>query len=239
MRAKKVQGDIPDVEHLSWLEAFKQECMADLASHAEEYGVQVLSFDVLDRRLEGKLGEDLEKQAESVLKNQMQSTQIGLQNRNNTETEQGKLEVAGVRARQVKTEADASYLRASKEADAAYYQALKEADAEAETIKRLAQANADANRIETEQSVRAINQLAAANARAIKLQGEGYATVSNDHARRMQLEDLERQKFTALPSNATIFVGGGGGENTTVKGVKEGYAWAQGMSLSKASREDS
>lgn len=167
-----MQGDIPDVDFHNWLEAFKDDCMKDLTAHAIEYGVKVLSFDVLDRRLEGKLGDDLEKQAESVLKNQMMSTQVCLQNKINTETEEGKLQVAGVRAMQQKTEADAAYMRSSQEAGAHYYQNLKEADAKAEAIRRPAQANADANKIETEQKVQAIEQIAAARARATQLEGE-------------------------------------------------------------------
>lgn len=240
MRAKKIQGDVPDVEFQNWLEAFKQECMEDLAIHAIEYGVKVLSFDVLNRRLEGKLGDDLEKQAESVLKNQMMSTQVGLQNRINTETEQGKLQVAGVRAQQNKTEAEAAYLTASKKADAEYYKSLKEADAKSEAIRRLAQANAAANKIETDQRVQAVKQIAAAQAEAIRLEGEGYGKVDSDHARRMQLEELEKQKFGALGGKATIFVNAGGqgtssaaGGNTT-QGVSDGYAFGQGMRLGKA-----
>ncbi|ORY87919.1 hypothetical protein BCR37DRAFT_375881 [Protomyces lactucae-debilis] len=222
MRAKSLRGDIPDVEHMSWLEAFKAECMADLAAHAIEYGVKVLSFDVLDRRLEGKLGDDLEKQAESVLKNQMQSTQVALQNRINTETEQGRLEVAAVKAQQIQTEAEAEYQRQ-----------IKVADAQAETVKRLAQANADANRTETDQRVRAIEQLAAAEARAIELQGAGYATVKAPFAQQVQLEKIEMEKFKSL-QDATVFVGASAanGAGTTRDGVNQGFAFARGMSLS-------
>lgn len=213
---------------------FKSECMRDLASHAIEYGVKVLSFDVLDRRLEGKLGDDLEKQAESVLRNQLQSTQVALQNKINEETEQGRLQVANVRAMQTQTEAEAAFLKTSKEADATFYQNIKEADAKAGAIKRLAQANADANRIETVQRVQMIQEIAQAESRAIELQGQGYATVSSEHARRMQLEDLEKSKFAALNKNATLFIGNG--DNGTTKNVGEGYAWSQGMSLGKASQ---
>lgn len=228
MRAKRVNGDIPDIEHVTFLEAFKENCMADLSIHAIEFGVRVLSFDVLDRRLEGKLGEDLEKQAESVLKNQMQSTQVGLQNKINTETEQGRLEVAGVRALQVKTEADAMY-----------YKNLKEADTQAETIKRLAQANADANKIETEQRVRAIEMLARADATATTLQGQSLATVTSPHGQRMQLEEVERKKIAALPERATLFVGGGTGDasssSSSNRQVTDGYAWQSGLSLGRVS----
>jgi regulator of protease activity HflC (stomatin/prohibitin superfamily) len=227
MRAKNIGGDIPDVEHMSWLEAFKSECLRDLAEHALEYGVQVLAFDVLDRRLEGKLGDDLEKQAESVLKNQMQSTQIALQNKINTETEQGRLEVANVKAKQVEVDANANYFKTSKEADARYYQQLKEADAEAEKRRRIAQAEADSNKIETEQKVRATEQLAEAEQKRIKLEGEGYAAVNSEHGQRIQLEKIEREKFASLPQHATVFVNQPDGEGV----VTNGYQFAQGMSL--------
>ena len=227
MRAKNIGGDIPDVEHMSWLEAFKTECLRDLAEHALEYGVQVLAFDVLDRRLEGKLGDDLEKQAESVLKNQMQATQISLQNKINTETERGRLEVANVRAKQVEVDSNADYYRTSKEADAKYYRQLKEADAEAEKLRRIAQAQADSNKIETEQKVRATEQLAEAEQKRITLEGQGYASVTSPHGQRIQLETVEKEKFKSLPKGATVFIDPGQGGN----GVTDGYRFAQGMSL--------
>ncbi|KAF2231600.1 hypothetical protein EV356DRAFT_416396, partial [Viridothelium virens] len=205
MRAKNIGGDIPDVEHMSWLEAFKSECLRSLAEHALEYGVQVLAFDVLDRRLEGKLGDDLEDQAESVLKNQMQATQISLQNKIKTETERGRLEVANVRAQQQ----------------------LKEADAEAEKLRRIAQAQADSNKIETEQKVRATEQLAEAEQKRIMLEGQGYASVTSPHGQRMQLEKVEKEKFGSLPEKATVFVGQGQGD----AGVTDGYKFAKGMSM--------
>jgi regulator of protease activity HflC (stomatin/prohibitin superfamily) len=217
MRAKSLSGDVPDVEHMSWLEAFKAECMNDLASHAIEYGVKVLSFDVLDRRLEGKLGDDLEKQAEAVLKNQMASTQVALQNKIKTETEQGLLDVAKVRAQQVQTEAQTEYLRR-----------IKAADAEAETVTRLAHAHAEANKIETDQKAKAIEQIAAAKARASELEGTGYASVTAPHAQRVQLERIELEKFSSLGSKATVFVGTSNGSES---GVRDGYQWASGLSL--------
>lgn len=236
MRAKKVQGDIPDYENMSWLEAFKSECMEDLASHAIEYGVKVLSFDVLDRQLQGKLGQDLEAAAEQVLKNQMQSTQVALQNRINTETEQGRLQVAAVRAEQTQTEANANYAKKTKEADSSYYTNMKEADARAETIRRIAQANADANSIESAQKANAIKQIAEAEARSIELEGKGYASVLSEHAQRMQLEDVETRKFASLSKNATLFIGGGD-SSTATRNIPDGYTWAKGLSLGKATAQ--
>ena len=226
MRAKKIAGDVGDIETMSWLEAFKSECLKDLASHALEYGVLVLSFDVLDRKLEGKLGEDLEKQAETVLKNQMQSTQVALQNRIATETEEGKLEVAKVKALQVSTEAEAAYLKTAREADATYYQTIKQAEARAETLVRVAQAEADSNKIAVAQEVLAIQALAHANSKRVEFEGQGYASVTSDHARRVQLEQIEAKKFENLPSKATLFVNPG-----TSNGVTDGYKFASGMSL--------
>lgn len=217
---------------MSWLEAFKSECLQDLAAHALEYGVLVLSFDVLDRKLEGKLGDDLEKQAETVLKNQMQSTQVGLQNRIATETEQGKLEVANVRAMQVKTEAEANYLKTAREADATYYQAIKQADAQAENLVRVARTEAESNQIQVEQEVRAIQALAEANAKRIELEGQGYASVTSEHARRIQLETVEMEKFKNLPAQATLFVNQGDHSS----GVSDGYKFATGMSLGNVSK---
>ena len=64
MRAKKVGGDVPDIDIVTWIEAFKTECLRELIEQASTYGIIVESFDVLDRKLEGDLGKDLEKQAE-------------------------------------------------------------------------------------------------------------------------------------------------------------------------------
>ena len=237
MRAQKVGGDIPDVEHMSWLEAFKSECLRELTEHAIEYGVKVLSFDVLDRKLEGKLGDDLEKQAESVLKNQMQSSQIALQNRINTETEQGKLQVAEVAAKQVETRANAEYLKTSKEADGQYYSRIKLAEAEAAAAAKLAQGKAEADGIAAAQQALNIKRLAEAKAEAIKVEGAAYSAVSPGHAQRVQLEHIESQKFQNLPQKATLFI-----NSTTTStevanghpnGVIEAYKFARGLSLSQ------
>ena len=234
MRAKKIGGDIPDISHMSWLEAFKTECLQDLAAHALEYGVLVLSFDVLDRKLEGKLGDDLEKQAETVLKNQMQSTQVGLQNSIATETEQGKLEVAKVRAMQVKTEAEANYLKTAREADATYYQQLKQADAQAETLRRIAQAEADSTKISVAQQILTIQALAEADARRIELEGQGYASVTSDHARRIQLELIETNKIKSLPERSTLFINSTQ-TGSTSEAVTDAYKFAHGLSIGQRS----
>ena len=219
---------------MSWLEAFKTECLQDLAAHALEYGVLVLSFDVLDRKLEGKLGDDLEKQAETVLKNQMQSTQVGLQNSIATETEQGKLEVAKVRAMQVKTEAEANYLKTAREADATYYQQLKQADAQAETLRRIAQAEADSTKISVAQQILTIQALAEADARRIELEGQGYASVTSDHARRIQLELIETNKIKSLPERSTLFINSTQ-TGSTSEAVTDAYKFAHGLSIGQRS----
>ncbi len=46
----------------------------------------VISLEVMDRELAGALGQDLEKQAEKVLRNQVEASQIALQNQINTGT---------------------------------------------------------------------------------------------------------------------------------------------------------
>lgn len=250
MRAQKVGGDVPDVEHMSWLEAFKSECLRELSDHAMEYGVKVLSFDVLDRKLEGKLGDDLEKQAELVLKNQMQSTQVALQNRINTETEQGRLQVAEVAAKQVETRAVAEYLKTSKEADGDYYRRVKLAEAEAAASARIAQGQADADNIAAAQQALNIRTLAAARAEAIRLEAAAYAAVAPGHAQRIQLENIEKEKFSSLPKSATLFVnnngaapGSAGKANSSADGlapanghsdgVVDAYKFGRGLALSQ------
>ncbi|KAI9358922.1 hypothetical protein DFJ73DRAFT_757813 [Zopfochytrium polystomum] len=85
IRAKSIGGDVPDHHVETWLESFKTECVRDLREQAVTYGIIVHSFDVLDRELD--LGRDLDLQSEQVLRNQMQATEIGLQNHVMTETQ--------------------------------------------------------------------------------------------------------------------------------------------------------
>ncbi|BFZ53615.1 hypothetical protein PYCC9005_000643 [Savitreella phatthalungensis] len=244
MKARSLGGDVPDIGHQSWLEAFKSECLRELRQQGLSYGVEVMSFDVLDRKLEGKLGDDLEKQAESVLKNQMQSTQVELQNRINTETEQGKLQVTQVQAKQTETQANAQFLKTSKEADGDHYRRIKLSEAEAEAVRRLAQGKADADAIAAKQEAINVALIAEARARAIKLEADAYATVQSHHAQRIQLEQLERDKFSSLPPQSTLFVGGGGvsgakGDNAgadtngVANGVLGAYHMGRGLSLSQ------
>lgn len=135
MRAKRIGGDIPDHDVLPWLESFKSECLHELITQAATYGVVVESFDVLDRELEGDLGKDLERQAEQVLRNQIEATQIELQNQIKTETQRGQLAVAKVKADQTKTEADANYFAQTRIADAHFYDATQKAKAAAEATR--------------------------------------------------------------------------------------------------------
>ena len=44
------------------LPSYNSECIHGLASLAKGHGIDVLGFEVMDRRLEGALGKDLEKQ---------------------------------------------------------------------------------------------------------------------------------------------------------------------------------
>ncbi|KAI8828583.1 hypothetical protein BJ741DRAFT_653492 [Chytriomyces cf. hyalinus JEL632] len=174
MRAQRIGGDVPD--HVEpWLDAFKSACLSDLRAQATGYGIIVESFDVLDRELEGALGKDLERQSEQVLRNQVQATQIELQNHIATETQRGKLEIAKVEAEQKKTQADAQYYVNMKESDAKYYAVLKDAEAMAESSNlkttqdvknsvKAAQAAAEASALKTAQDVK--NSVQAAQAAA-------------------------------------------------------------------------
>ncbi|KAI8614760.1 hypothetical protein BC830DRAFT_1045882, partial [Chytriomyces sp. MP71] len=137
MRASKVSGDVPDHHVQPWLDAFRQDCLSDLRAQAAGYGIVVESFDVLDRELEGALGKDLERQSEQVLRNQVQATQIELQNHIATETQRGKLLVARVEAEQKQAIADAQYYISMKETEAKFFASVKaaEADAQASDLK--------------------------------------------------------------------------------------------------------
>ena len=219
MRAKKVGGDVPDVDVVPWLESFKTECLNELMDQATGYGIVVESFDVLDRELEGELGKDLEKQAEQVLQNQMKATQLELQNHINTETQRGQLEISKVKAEQTKTEADASYYGSTKMADAAYYESMK-----------IAEAKARASEMEATQSAKNIITIAQAKQREIEMLSAAYAGVSNEHVKRLQLEEVEVLKRKALPPQ-TIFFSAGDDSNKLANSVAEGYSFSVGRSM--------
>ncbi|RKO88043.1 hypothetical protein BDK51DRAFT_35245, partial [Blyttiomyces helicus] len=242
MRSQKLGGDIPDVQHTPWLEAFKTECLTELAEQAAAHGIKILSFDVLDRELEGALGKDLEKQSEQVLRNQVQATQIELQNHINTETQRGKLEIAKVEADQKKTKADADYYAANKNADAQFYQTMKAANAAAESsqlsttqearnIIQLAQARQAEIAIVTEQEAKNILALAQARRQEIELIGAANASVPAGHAQKMQLARFEVEKRQALPAK-TIYFGGDRADTGAIEGGVQGaFAAATGWGL--------
>ncbi|KAI8614758.1 hypothetical protein BC830DRAFT_1257003 [Chytriomyces sp. MP71] len=185
MRAQKISGDIPDTNVEPWLDAFRKSCLRDLRTQAESYGVIVESFEVLDRELDGALGKDLERQSESVLRNQVQATQVQLQNHIATETQRGRLEIARVEAEQRKTESDARY-----------YSVLKGA-----------QADAESSDLKTQQETKNIVALADAKKQEIEVVGTAYAQVPAGHAQTMQLSVFEVEKRKALPEK-TIYFGG-------------------------------
>ena len=86
MRARKVEGDVPDVvDGAHWVVEFRIECLRELREQVDDYGIIVQSFDVMDRELDGALGKDLEKQAEKVLQNQIEASQVQLKNKIKTE----------------------------------------------------------------------------------------------------------------------------------------------------------
>lgn len=217
MRAKKVGGDVPDIDVVPWIESFKTECLKELSDQALTYGIVVESFDVLDRELEGNLGKDLEKQAEQVLQNQMKATQLELQNHIATETQKGLLEISRVKADQTKTEADASFYGATKKADAEYYEAMKKAEA-----------SAKASELEAVQNAKNIITIAEAKKLEIEMLAKAYGAVDNDHVKRLQLEEVEVMKRKALPPQTIYF---SGNDYRTEKAVAEGYSFSMGRSL--------
>ncbi|KAI9348961.1 hypothetical protein DFJ73DRAFT_934580 [Zopfochytrium polystomum] len=220
MRAKSIGGDVPDHHLETWLESFKTECLRDLREQAVTYGIIVHSFDVLDRELEGALGRDLELQSEQVLRNQMQATQIGLQNHIMTETQRGKLATAQVEAEQRKTVADADYYVATKKSDAQYYEVLKQAEAEAES-----------SALRTTQEAKNILALAEAKANEVQLLSKAYGEVPEGHAQRMQLSQFEVEKRKVLPKSTIYFEGGSGASQAgVVNGFETGAGWALAQS---------
>ncbi|KAI9364373.1 hypothetical protein DFJ73DRAFT_809060 [Zopfochytrium polystomum] len=220
MRAKSIGGDVPDHHLETWLESFKTECLRDLREQAVTYGIIVHSFDVLDRELEGALGRDLELQSEQVLRNQMQATQIGLQNHIMTETQKGKLATAQVEAEQRKTIADTDYYVATKKSDAAYYEVLKQAEAEAES-----------SALRTAQEAKNILALAEAKAREVQVLAKAYGDVPDGHAQRMQLSQFEVEKRRVLPKSTIYFEGEARGlsQSGVVSGFETGAGWALGQ----------
>ena len=223
MRAKKVGGDVPDVDHVPWVEEFKIECQRELIEQAKVYGVLVESFDVLDRELEGHLGKDLEKQAEQVLQNQIQATQIELRNHINTEKQRGLLEVARVEAEATKTNADTEFYAAKKAADAQYYAKMKAAEADAE-----------ASALMTQQEAKNILTIAESRGAEIRIQGDAYAKVESKHARVMQQALVDVEKRKAMPPGTIWFEGGTASANRDA--LQEGFSAATGVALANNNR---
>jgi len=221
MRAKKVGGDVPDIDIVTWIEAFKTECLRELIEQASTYGIIVESFDVLDRKLEGDLGKDLEKQAEQVLQNQIKATQLELSNHIAIETQKGQLEITRVKNEQTKTEADAKFYAKNKEADSLYYEEMKKAEAAAQ-----------ASELEAVQRAKNMVMLADAKKREIDLMTAAFDSVTNDHVKRIQLEEIEVQKRKSLPAQTIYFAGGEvGGAANGANAVAEGYAFSIGRAL--------
>lgn len=214
MRAKKVTLDSDVDNHLPWVEGFKADCEKELQHLSSHHGITILSFDVMDRRLEGKLGSDLERQAEIVLQNQMEATQIELRNSINTEKQKGILEVAKVENESVRLKADTEFYHSTRQADANYYQRMKEAAAEAES-----------SALTTLQEAKNIISLAEAKKRQIEMEGEAYASVVAGHAQIMQQLALEVEKRKAMPSNTVWF------ESKADQSVMDGFNVAKGVAL--------
>lgn len=222
MRAKKLGGDIPDVNIVPWLESFKSECLRELTEQAQAYGIVVESFDVLDRMLDGSLGKDLEDQAEQVLRNQMQATQIELQNHIKTETQRGVLEISKVQAEQTKTESDASYYASTRKADALYYETMRQAHAGAEAAE-----------LEAQQQAKNVVILAQAKETEIGMLSRAYASVKSDHTKRLQLGELEVKKRQALPAKTIYFSNDGGGGCSERHHVESGLSFGLGHAAAR------
>lgn len=221
MRAQKIDPST-GAHHAPWVEAFKAECLGDLQKQAIEYGINVESFDVLDRELEGKLGKDLESQSEQVLRNQVQATQVELQNHIATEAQRGKLQIAQVEAQIQKVTADANYYTANRASDAEYYMVLN-----------AAKARAEASRLVVEQEAKNTVALAGAKTTEINLIAEGNASVPGGHAQLMQLSLFEIEKRKALPAS-TVYFSGDLGEHAGLQGsLVGGFALASGIDAAR------
>ncbi|KAI8901215.1 hypothetical protein BC833DRAFT_535857 [Globomyces pollinis-pini] len=194
MRARKVEGESESDAQLPWLEVIKADCMNDLLEGARLHGIEVISFEVMDRQLEGHLGKDLERQAESVLQNQIEATQIELKNHINTEKQKGVLQVAQIQAEALKTQSDTQFYQTTKDADAKYYEMMREAAAKAETSALI-----------TQQEAKNIVALAEASKKKITLQGMAYAAVPEGHAQRVQETMIEIDKRKAMPKGTFWF----------------------------------
>ncbi|KAJ3035233.1 hypothetical protein HDV00_004141 [Rhizophlyctis rosea] len=219
MRAKNVGGDVPDVDVVPWVEAFKTDCLVALTAQAVTYGIVVESFDVMDRKLDGDLGARLEKQTEEVLQNQIRATQLELSNHIAIETQKGQLEITRVKNEQMKTEADAKYYAQNKSADASYYEAMKQAEAAAK-----------ASELEAAQRAKNIVMIAEARKREIEMLSGAYEGIESEHVKRIQLEEIEVQKRKALPPQ-TIYFAGGEGVGNGSHAVAEGYGFGVGKNL--------
>ncbi|KAI8825630.1 uncharacterized protein EV422DRAFT_563460 [Fimicolochytrium jonesii] len=219
MRAKRIGGDVPDTDVIPWLDSFKNECLHELISQAASNGVAVESFDVLDRELSGALGKDLEHQAEIVLKNQMDATQVELQNSIKIQKQSGLLEVARVQAEQTKTDSDAQYYAATRVTDAQIYDQLKKAKAAAES-----------SQVQAEQEAKNIVTIAEAKVIEIGALSRAYGDVAQDHAKRIQLETLEVEKRKALPAKTVYFAGS---DSSIASTVAQGFGFQSGANLDK------
>ncbi|KAJ3310564.1 hypothetical protein HDV04_004892 [Boothiomyces sp. JEL0838] len=226
MRAQKVGGDVPDYHHTPWLETFKSgnffiksECIHELRALSQIHGIEVLAFDVMDRRLEGALGKDLEKNAEQVLQNQMEATQIELRNHINNEKQKGILAVQQVENENRRNQAETDYFIAQKQADAKYYQQIKEAEAKANTAALVAQ-----------QEAKNIITIAEAQKKQIALQTEALAQVPPGHAQNIQILEKEIEKRRAMPPGTVWF------EGSTDPNFVSGYTTAKGVALANYSK---
>ena len=137
------------------------------------------------------------------------------------ETQKGQLEITRVKNEQTKTEADAKFYAKNKEADSLYYEEMKKAEAAAQ-----------ASELEAVQRAKNMVMLADAKKREIDLMTAAFDSVTNDHVKRIQLEEIEVQKRKSLPAQTIYFAGGEvGGAANGANAVAEGYAFSIGRAL--------
>ncbi|KAJ3217684.1 hypothetical protein HK099_005382 [Clydaea vesicula] len=209
MRAKNAtSADIPNDNHVHWVEEFKNECLRELTELAITHGINVISLEVMDRELAGSLGRDLEIQAEKVLRNQVEASQIALQNQINTDVQ--------------KTTADTKYYASQRQADAEYYACLKKAAGAAE-----------ASALQTDQEAKNICKLADAEKARIQLLASAYESVTNEHAKRMQLGMMQVEMRKVLPKSTVFFEGATSNGLSAESCIMNGFNTAQGFKIAE------
>lgn len=146
------------------------------------------------------------------MQNQIEASQIALQNQISIDKRQGILQVARVDADVTKTNADTGFYKSKREADSEFYKTLKEAEGAAQ-----------ASALAAEQEAKNIILLAQAEQKRIEMIGMAYDTVKSEHGRRMQALRIEVENRKVLPASTVLFEGAQSGS-----ALADGYMQAQG-----------